>query len=77
MLYTLYCIILTAFLLLSAILYFMCMCITPSKAHAYRLTVASWVAMVSLESLPIAFEDDLFLMVNPLITIDAKWHHAV
>ena len=35
--------------------------------HMLRLTVASWVAMVSLEWLPIAFEDRLltcFLMVN-------------
>ena len=33
--YTIYRLILMAFLLLSTILYFMRMCITPSKAHAY------------------------------------------
>ena len=33
--YTIYHLLLTAFLLLSAILYFMRMRITPGKAHAY------------------------------------------
>ena len=34
MLCTIYCLLMTTFLLLFAILYFIHMCITPSKAHA-------------------------------------------
>ena len=48
------------FLLLSAVLHFMRIRIAPGKAHAQ----VNWVAMVSLESLPITFKDRLFLMVN-------------
>ena len=33
--YTIYCILMMAFLLLSAILYFMCLHITPSKVYAH------------------------------------------
>ena len=50
--YTIYrnSLLLTAFLLLSAILYFMRMSITPSKAHAYRLLVHNCTACIGWKS---------------------------
>ena len=55
MLYTIYCLLMMAFLLFCIL----CTCILILAKHMLRLTVASWVAMVSLESLPIAFKDRL------------------
>ena len=45
-----YSLLLTAFLLLSAILYCMRMSITPSKAHAYRLLVHNCTACIGWKS---------------------------